>query len=304
MKRTGWLLRVSPMKTNDPLANLGELIGSILPRLKGDWPELDAQVLLAHILGKPRTWILAHPDAHLAEPELAMVEDAVARLEAGTPLAYILGHWEFFGLDFDVTPDVLIPRPETELLVEQAILWLQASTNRRNVADVGTGSGCIAVSIAVHVPETHILATDVSASALAVARRNALKFNVTHKIDFIECDLLPGPAGPLPAARRLDLLCANLPYIPTEKLRHLPVFGREPTLALDGGPDGLDPFRKLFDLAPDWLAPGGRMLLEVEADHGTKVLSLAYDTFNEAELHLHQDLSGLDRLLEIQLPME
>jgi release factor glutamine methyltransferase len=102
----------------------------------------------------------------------------------------------------------------------------------------------------------------------------------------------------------LDLICANLPYIPTEKLHGLPVYGREPTLALDGGADGLDPFRKLFSLAPDWLMPGGRMLLEVEATLGTNVLSLAFDTFSEAELHLHQDLTGHDRLLEIQLPAE
>ncbi len=287
--------------------SLGELITAIAPGLKSDWPQLDASVLLAHILDKPRTWILAHPEAHLSAPQLAALEESIARLEAGIPLPYILGHWGFFDLDLIVTPDVLIPRPETELLVEKAIIWLQASPERRAIADVGTGSGCIAVSIAVHVPDVHILATDLSRAALEVARRNALKYHLEHKIDFVECDILPHPVAPLLTGeglevRAFDLICANLPYIPTEKLHSLPVYGREPALALDGGPDGLDPFRKLFHLAPDWLAPGGRMLLEIEATRGTSILSLAYDTFSEAEMHLHQDLTGRDRLLEIQLP--
>ncbi|MBI3737758.1 MAG: peptide chain release factor N(5)-glutamine methyltransferase, partial [Chloroflexi bacterium] len=246
--------------------------------------------------------ILAHPETNLSALQLASVEESISRLEAGTPLPYILGHWGFFDLDLIVTPDVLIPRPETELLVEKAIVWLQASPERRTIADVGTGTGCIAVSIAVHVPDAHILATDLSRAALEVARRNALKYQLEHKIDFVECDILPVHIEPLPTERHFDLICANLPYIPTEKLHSLPAYGREPVLALDGCPDGLDPFRKLFRLAPDWLAPGGRMLLEIEATLGTSILSLAYDIFTEAEMHLHQDLAGRDRLLEIQLP--
>ncbi len=103
---------------------------------------------------------------------------------------------------------------------------------------------------------------------------------------------------------QFDLLCANLPYIPTEKLHKLPVYRREPTLALDGGADGLAPFRKLFDLVPEWMAPGGRLLLEIESTRGAAVLSLAYDAFTAASYHLHQDLAGRDRLLEIQLPAE
>src|SRR5262245_38649293 len=129
------------MKEKLEIQNLGDLIEAILPRLKSDWPELDAQVLLAHILDKPRTWVLAHPETLLTAPQLSAVEESVSQLEAGTPLPYILGHWGFFGLDFDLTPDVLIPRPETELLVEKAIGWLQASPSRRTIADIGTGSG-------------------------------------------------------------------------------------------------------------------------------------------------------------------
>ena len=280
--------------------NIGELIPQVIERLPGDTPELDAQVLLAHVLGHVRTWLLAHPELELSAPQLDSVEAAVSRLEAGEPLPYLLGHWEFYGLDFNVTPAVLIPRHETELLVEKAIAWLKASTERRTVADVGTGSGAIAVTIAMNVPDARVLATDISPAALEVARSNAEKFNVQDRIDFMECDLLPT----LNVERStFNAIFANLPYIPTETLRRLPVFETEPALALDGGTDGLDLIRRLLSIAPRWLAPGGRILLEIEASQGMQVLSLAYDLFSEAEIHLHRDLAGHDRLLEITLPI-
>jgi release factor glutamine methyltransferase len=269
--------------------------------LNSDTPDLDASVLLAHILDKPRTWVMAHPELSLTVEQQEQLEDAVARLENGEPFPYILGHWEFFGLDFDVTPAVLIPRPETELLVEKAVAWLQESPVRRTVADVGTGSGAIAVSIAVNVPDAHVLATDLSHAALKVARSNAQKNKIVERIDFVQCDLLPPHPDPLPTQSHFDLICANLPYIPTDTLRGLPIYGREPTLALDGGADGLDLFRKLMKIAPDWLAPNGLILLEIEASRGVPALSLAYDMFSQAEIHLHQDLTGRDRLLEIYL---
>lgn len=279
---------------------LGNILQEASAQIKSDWPELDAQLIIADALDKPRTWILAHPETLLTAPQLDSVKQAVSRLEAGTPLPYILGHWEFFGLDFDITPDVLIPRPETELLVEGAITWLQSSPEKKTVADIGTGSGCIAVSLAVHVPELKVAATDISPKALAIAHRNARKFHVEHQIEFAECDLLPSSSINLRSSS-FDLICANLPYIPTKTLRGLSIYGREPTLALDGGADGLGLVRRLLGLAPKWLAPGGRMLLEIEATLGTSALSLAYDVFSEAEIHLHQDLTGRDRLLEIQL---
>ena len=232
---------------------------------------------------------------------VSTLESLVQRLERGEPLPYVLGHWEFFGLDFDLTPDVLIPRPETELLVERAIPWLQSSSQRLSIADIGTGCGCIAVSIAAHIPSAHILATDISSAALEVARRNANKHHAENQIEFIECDILPKS---LSNESSFDLICANLPYIPTGKLRNLPIYGREPALALDGGDDGLDLFRRLLAIAPKRLAPGGRMLLEIEATRGPAALSLAYDAFEESEIHLYQDLAQQDRLLEIQLPLE
>ncbi len=266
-----------------------------------DTPDLDASVLVAHILDKPRTWVLAHPELSLTLEQQKKMDDSLARLERGESFPYLLGHWEFFGLNLDVTHDVLIPRPETELLVEKAIAWLQESPERRTVADVGTGSGAIAVTIAVNVPDVRILATDISHKALEVAQKNAIKFDVNHRIDFVQCDLLPPHIASLPTERHFDLICANLPYIPTETLHNLPIFGREPTLALDGGVDGLDPIRRLLKIGPEWLAPNGMILLEIESTRGIQALNMAYDLFSEARIHLHQDLAGQDRLLEIMI---
>ncbi len=161
----------------------------------------------------------------------------------------MLGHWEFFGLDFDITPDVLIPRPETELLVEKAIAWLQKFPAKRTIADIGTGSGAIAISIAVNIPNARILATDISSKALQVAQQNAIKHGVNGTIEFMECDLLPDQSKIVSRQSSINLLCANLPYIPTQTLRNLTIYKREPTLALDGGEDGLDLFRKLLKVS-------------------------------------------------------
>jgi release factor glutamine methyltransferase len=281
--------------------NLGEKLSQVTARLKGDWPQLDAQLILAHAVERPRTWILAHPEESLTPAQMAAVESAVSQVEAGTSLPYVLGHWEFFGLEFVITPDVLIPRPETETLVERAIAWLQASPERRTIADIGTGSGAIAVTLAMHVPDAYVIGTDVSLPALKVAQYNARKFELDRRMDFIACDLLPPHPEGLPTDLHFDLICANLPYIPTETLRGLRVYGREPTVALDGGADGLKLIRRLLGTAIDWLAPHGRILLEIEATLGVKAVSLAYDFFSEAKIRLHQDLTGRDRLLEIQL---
>jgi release factor glutamine methyltransferase len=284
--------------------NLGDYLTQKIQKLPGDLEERDAQLLLSHIIGCPRTWLASHLDAPLTPLQLESADRAFSRLKAGEPLPYILGHWEFFGLDFDITNDVLIPRPETELLVEKAIGWLKASPERRTIADVGTGSGIIATCIAMNVPDARILATDISQAAIKVAKHNAQKFHVHHHIDFLQCDLLPTHIDPLPTDSHFDLICANLPYIPTQTLRSLPIFGREPTLALDGGEDGLDLYRRLLDSAPAWLAPGGMILLEIEATQGIKALNLAADKFSESFIALHQDMAGRDRLLEISIHEE
>lgn len=273
-----------------------------------DTPALDASVLLAHVIHKPRTWVIAHPELRLTTAQQKQLDDSMIRLQAGEPLPYVLGHWEFFGLDLDITPDVLIPRPETELLVEKAITWLRQNPEKKTIADIGTGSGAIALSIAVHVPGVNILATDISSKALKVARQNAEKHQVRKRVEFFECDLLPErltidalQSKIVNRQSSIGLFCANLPYIPTRELHNLPIYTREPTLALDGGEDGLNQIRKLIELAPGWLAQNGLILLEIEALQGAKALSLARGVFPQARVDLHKDLAGKDRLLSINL---
>jgi release factor glutamine methyltransferase len=271
-------------------------------RSHSDTPELDAQVLVANVLRKPRSWLLAHPETQLNQEITAALEAQVQRLENGEPLPYVLGEWEFFNLAFEVTPDVLIPRPETELLVERAIACLR-DRNMKNgdlkVMDVGTGCGCIAIVLAVNLPGIQVIATDISPSALAVARRNAEKLHVAGRITFLEADLIPDPLLP----NSFSLIIANLPYIPTATLHRLPIYTRESTLALDGGVDGLALIRRLLARAPEVLAPGGMMLLEIEASQGSAAAALARAAFPQAAVKIHQDLSGLDRLIEIQNPL-
>jgi release factor glutamine methyltransferase len=283
------------------IASMLNLINETASRIKdqSDNPNLVAQVLLAYITGSSRAWVLAHPDITLSSDQKLSYEDAISRLKQGVPLPYILGTWEFLGLSLIVSPDVLIPRPETELLVEMALDWLHANPGQRSAMDTGTGSGCIAVSLAVKVPDLQLIACDISAPALQVARQNAQKFNVSDRIKLILCDLFPEKTDLDPG--RFDLMLANLPYIPTAVLHELQVFGREPDLALDGGEDGLDLIRQYLDRVPAYLNPGGLILMEIEASQGFAALALASDRFDEAEIQLHQDLAGKDRILEIKL---
>jgi release factor glutamine methyltransferase len=256
---------------------------------------LDAQTLLGCVTSRPRAWLLAHPEARLDEALQVKLAAALDQLHSGTPLPYVLGEWEFFGLPFCVTPDTLIPRPETELLVETALGWLRGHPERRRAADVGTGSGCIAVSLAVHIPELTVTATDLSAAALAVARENTVRHGVAERIAFAQGDLLAPADGPF------DLICANLPYIPTEALHRLPVFGREPTLALDGGPDGLAVIRRLIGQSREKLreGAGGKLLLEIEEGQGQSAAGLAEEAFAGAKVAILKDLAGKDRVLDL-----
>ncbi|MCL4560484.1 MAG: peptide chain release factor N(5)-glutamine methyltransferase [Chloroflexi bacterium] len=256
-------------------------------------PLLDAQVLLAYILDKPRTWVLAHLEASLTPIQSEALQAALSSLEQGEPLPYVLGHWEFYGVDLLITPEVLIPRPETELLVEEALRWLRDHPSRRRTVDVGTGSGCIAVSLAAHTPDLHLLATDLSPGALRVAQANLRHSGLSGRVQLIQVDLLAALVGPF------DLVCANLPYVPTDMLHSLAVYRREPALALDGGTDGLDLIRRLLLQAKTRLATGGRILCEIEAGQGMAAQELGYVVFPEAQVRVIQDLSGRDRLLII-----
>jgi release factor glutamine methyltransferase len=266
-------------------------------RLQGrsDTARLDVQVLLAWALNRPRAWLMAHSDEMLTTGQLELLEQSVQRLEAGEPLPYLLGRWEFYGLEFAVTPATLIPRPETELLVGQALDWLRANPDRRQAADVGTGSGCIAVTLASHVTDLRVVATDVSVPALQVACDNARRHNVYDRVDFIHSSSIPV------AVNSLDLICANPPYIPTATLESLPVARWEPRLALDGGADGFDCIYQVLLEAQRALSPGGRILFEIEASQGAAAVRLAQERFPGAGVCLHRDLAGLDRLVAIQV---
>ncbi|HAE58316.1 MAG TPA: peptide chain release factor N(5)-glutamine methyltransferase, partial [Anaerolineae bacterium] len=212
------------------------------------------QVLLAHVTGRNRAWLFAHPEASLTPEQEQAFQQARQRFEQGEPLPYILGHWEFYGLDFHVTPEVLIPRPETELLIESALAWVRMRSQLEaglRILDLCTGSGCIPVTLATLLPNAGIVATDISPAALAVARLNAEKHGLGGRIRFYEADLfevrnsitdnrysgldirIANNESRIP---NFDLILSNPPYIPTETLHGLDVYGREPTLALDGGP--------------------------------------------------------------------
>jgi release factor glutamine methyltransferase len=275
---------------------IGAELDGLIHRLEklSETPGLDAQAVMARVIGQSRTWVLAHPEISWSSENAALLERLALDLESGKPLPYVLGVWEFFGLEFVVTPAVLIPRPETEMLVEHAIAWLKTHSRFRRAADIGTGSGCIGIAMAVNDPDLQVVATDISRDALKIARLNALNHKVGRRVDFLCCDLFP-PEG------EFDLILANLPYIPTQTLRSLPIFGHEPTLALDGGKDGLELIRRLLEDAPDRLNPGGLLLMEIEASQGSAALSLACDSFSTANIHLYKDLAGHDRILEIQV---
>jgi release factor glutamine methyltransferase len=259
-------------------------------------PTLDAQVLLAHTLEKPRTWILAHPEAPLNNNQYDNIIQAANRMEIGEPLPYVIGHWEFYGLDFHLTPSVLIPRPETELLVERGIKWLRLHPPQHKVVDLGTGSGCIGISLAMNIPDLRLLLTDISLGALNVAKINAEKYDLLDRLEFLQADLLDGVPGPF------DLICANLPYIPTPKMRKLPVSEREPRLALDGGLIGTEVISRLLGQAKSQLISGGLMLLEIESSHGDEVKTLAKGDYPASKVQILKDLSGLDRCVEIERP--
>jgi len=268
-----------------------------------DAPLLEAEVLLAHVMQISRTSLLAHPERVVATSQLSEYRRLIGRRASGYPLPYITGRVEFYGLEFEVTPEVLIPRPETETLVDLAL-----ASRPRNVVDVGTGSGCIAVSLAVHLPAAMVRAVEISPAALAVARRNAERHGVSRRVRLLVGDVLTPRPDPV------DLIVSNPPYIPTSQCASLPASVRdhEPRLALDGGPDGLEIIRRLLAQAPAVLRrpernsrsegrPECRMLIEIGADQGEAVSRLARAFFPRATIRIHPDLAGRDRVLEVQL---
>lgn len=266
-------------------------------RAVSDSPALDADVLLCAALGIERAALLAHLDDDTPALVRAQFEAWAARAADGEPIAYILGKRGFYDLDFAVTPDVLIPRPETELLLEQALEWA-ASQSVRLAVDVGTGSGALAVTFAAHASRPQIIAIDVSAEALAVARANAERHGVAERITFLHGDLL---APLIERDMHPDLIMANLPYIPASDLPALAVTRYEPHLALDGGPDGLDLVRRLLADARNVCAAGTLLLLEIGAGQGEAALAAAHELLAPAEATVLRDYAGHERIVRLLL---
>lgn len=263
-------------------------------RTASDVPRTEAEILLMHVLGISRSALLTHPEHRLSDPQLSSYAALVNDRVLGHPLPYITGAVEFYGLEIDVTPEVLIPRPDTEVLVELALDRRPAS-----VVDVGTGSGCIAIALAAHLPNLAVYAIDISPSALAVARRNAEKHGVDDRIQFMVGNLLDRRPGPV------DLIVSNPPYVSADEWASLPstIRHHEPRLALDGGADGLEVIRRLVSQSQGLLEPGGSLLVEIGAGQGDDVRDIAHTVFpeNGALIDVHPDLAGRDRVLEVQV---
>ncbi len=254
---------------------------------------LDAGLIVRDALGWDRARLVADGDAEVGDEPAARIDRHVARRARREPLSHILGRREFYGLEFEVSRDVLTPRPETELVVESA---LERTMDRRTawrIADVGTGSGCLAVTLAHERPMAIVVATDVSAAALAVARRNAARHGVADRIAFVQAWLVEGLRGPF------DVVVSNPPYIPSGDLAGLsPEVGAfEPRVALDGGLDGLDLVRALISDAAALVVPGGWLIVEIGAGQADVVRALAREAGAWEAVDIRPDLAGIPRTL-------
>ncbi len=259
---------------------------------------VEARVLLQSVTGLSAAEIYMQPERTLTKEEASRLEKLLKRRLSREPLAYITNNKEFYGLDFYVDGRVLIPRPETEFLVEAAIA---CATDKLSVsgiplvADIGTGCGAIAVSLAKNLATCKIYATDVSADALEVARINARRHGVLHRITFLEGNLLE----PLP--QPVDIIAANLPYVSRTELPNLPLEIREfePKIAIDGGVDGLEVIKQLLSQTGHKINPAGCLLLEIGQQHADSLASLVYTSFKNSALDFISDLNGTRRVARI-----
>jgi release factor glutamine methyltransferase len=296
------------------MATIEQLVREGTERLRASGSEsarLDAELLLGFAIGADRTAVLAHPETQVGAGPEAEYRAHLVRREAGEPVAYIRGMKEFLGLAFVVDRRALIPRPETERLVELAEVEVMrrltsiphaADAPPLRIADIGTGGGAIAVALAVALrrrrvgPEVSMIATDVSPGALELARENAVGHSVADRIRFIEADLLP-PYLEAP----LDVIVANLPYVRRDVVPDLPVAtSYEPALALDGGLDGLAVIERLLERLPDVLAAGGVAFLEIGSDQDEAVRDLAARALPGWSCSVEADLAGLPRVVRLE----
>ena len=254
-----------------------------------DSARLDAEVMLAMALGLRRLDLYLQFDRLLSESELSVYRAQVARRARGEPVAYVVGHKEFMALDFEVTPDVLVPNPDTELLVQLAVAWSREAGRPVRAADVGTGSGCIAIALAHYAPEVEVWASDVSSQALEVAARNVKKHSLEQRVHLACGDLLE------PLTGNFDLVCANLPYLASGITLPSDVLA-QPSVALYADADGAELVARLVEAAPARLNPGGRLLVELDPSILPSVVEAADRTFGTHRLHA--DLGGHERVLE------
>jgi release factor glutamine methyltransferase len=272
---------------------------------------LAAELLLLHVLGRNRTWLYAHPEESIADADAQRYFDLIARRAAGEPTQHLTGKQEFWGLEFEVTPDVLIPRPETEHVIEVALDRLALREIRAGrsqttsgeglqIADIGTGSGCIAIALAKELPAANFLATDISPAALAVAKRNATRHQVADRIDFCETNLLVlhSPLATRHSPLSFDLIASNPPYIGRREAPSLPVEVRdhEPASALFGGEEGYELYADLITQSAQHLKSGGILVLELGHSSLPAVQPLL-DTTNWTSVGITDDLAGIPRVI-------
>jgi release factor glutamine methyltransferase len=258
----------------------------------------EAASLLAYILARDRTYLITHAEDTLAPSEARRFREYIERRAAGEPLQYITGHQEFYNLDFEVTPAVLIPRPETELLVETALELLKTSDEDARICDVGTGSGCIVVSLLHEEKQARATGLDVSSTALNVAARNAARHGVSQRLTLIASDCFDA----LDAERaHFNLIVSNPPYVAADQLSGLQreVRDHEPRVALSPGADGLRVIRHLLEGAPQFLLPGGHLLMEIGFDQHEAVGRLI-DPREWELLDIHKDLQGIPRTVALK----
>ena len=262
---------------------------------------LEAEVMLMNVMRMQRHDLFSQQETEVTQQQEASLSQIMERRLKREPLAYILQYKEFYGINLLVNPNVLIPRPETECMVEHALFMalMGMETPQLEVADVGTGTGAIAVNLALHLPAARIFAVDCADEVLDVAAYNIRAHNVADRVMLGKGDLLDPVPGPV------DLILANLPYIPSERLPNLqPEVRWEPQLALDGGPDGLDLIRRLLRQAPAKLKDHGIILLELDPEQVPAVEALAQEIYPGAELSVEKDLARRDRIFVINRGME
>ncbi len=268
------------------------------PMASADIPDarLEAEVMIMNVMRVPRHRIYAYQEEEVPEEAEKVLHELVERRLKREPLAYIMGHKEFYGVDLLVRPGVLIPRPETEGLVEQTLFasMMRMEEGSFVIAEPGTGCGAIAVSLAIHLPAAHIVAMDLYETPLRVAEVNVQRHNVADRVTLLQGDLLE------PFPEQVDLVVANLPYIRSESIDTLqPEIQWEPREALDGGADGLELIRRLLQQAHTKLKPGGAILLEVDPQQVGPIEAEAGTLFPSASCSVERDLAGLDRVLTI-----